>query len=338
MRILVTGGWGYVGALVVQRLRGLGVDPAVCDAGWFLDARQTPPGAAARDLRDLSATDLAGFDAVIHLAALSNDPLGALDPAVTEALNHTATIALARRARAAGVGCFVFASTCSVYGASGTRRLDETVATQPITPYASAKRAAEGGLLALARPGFRVAILRGATAFGFSDCPRTDLLLNEFCARAALGLPLVLQSDGASWRPFMPVADFAHALVGAALEPPAEDDGLPVWNVAPPRLQMTVADAVRRAARATGAPPPVFGSAMPADRRSYRVDGRRFARAYPQIPYSTDFTACIGATLDGFRTLPRLAEDMATGRFVRLRMLDPARLDPVEAVAQARAG
>lgn len=333
MSILVTGGWGYVGSVVVSELLRQGVEHRVCDAGWFLDAMQVTPRAEPCDLRNLGACDLQGVKAVIHLAGLSNDPLGALDPADTEAINHLASVQLARAARDAGVGVFVFASSASVYGESGPAELDEFAPAAPITPYARAKRAAEIALVGMARPGFRVAVLRGATAYGFSPCPRTDLLLNEFAACAALGRPLWLQSDGSSWRPFMPVADFARALVAAALAPPLADQGLQIWNIAPPALQFTVAEAVRRAAAATGAPAPVFGTLRPVDRRSYRIDGRRFAAAWPKVEYSADFDATIRETVAGFAALPTLEQDIARDRFVRLAMLDRRHLRPARSLS-----
>ncbi len=261
------------------------------------------------------------MDAVIHLAGLSNDPLGELDKSQTDALNYQATMALAQRAKEASVPRFVFASTCSVYGASGATQLNEFSPTAPITPYGEAKRKAELGLLSLRSPVFDIAILRGATAYGFSQCPRSDLLLNEFCAMAALGRPIELTSDGASWRPFMPADLFARGLVAAALAPPNLDDGLPIWNIAPPSQQMTVAQAVLRAANACGAPPPLFGKHLPADQRSYNVDGRRFARAYPNVPYLDDFDSQISQTVAAFSKLPTLAKDIIERRFIRLQML-----------------
>lgn len=322
IRVLVTGGWGYVGSHVVAALNRENVRIDNYDTGWFLGAYTNPlSNPIARDFRMLSTTDFAGVDAVIHLAGLSNDPLGELHAGQTDALNHRATTALAMRAKQAGVPRFVFASTCSVYGASSATQLDEFNPPSPITPYGEAKRKAELGLLSLRSPDFDIAILRGATAYGFSPCPRSDLLLNEFCAMAALGRPLELASDGASWRPFMPVDLFARGLVAAALAPPMLDDDLPVWNIAPPSQQMTVAEAVRRAANACCAPQPIFGKHLPADQRSYRVDGSRFERAYPNVPYLDDFDTQITNVVAEFSKLPTLAKDIAENRFIRLQML-----------------
>jgi nucleoside-diphosphate-sugar epimerase len=322
VRVLVTGGWGYVGAHVVSELKRKNVLIDLCDIGWFLEAHTTPPPKPLpRDFRMLSIADLTGVDAIIHLAGLSNDPLGSLHASQTNALNHQATLALAHIAKQAGVSRFVFASTCSVYGASGATQLDEFSPTVPITPYGEAKRKAELGLLSMQTAHFKIAILRGATAYGFSPCPRTDLLLNEFCTMAALGRQFSLTSDGASWRPFMPVDLFAKGLVAASLAPPELDDGLPIWNVAPPSHQMTVANAVLRAAQICGSPPPIFGAHLPADQRSYRVDGRRFADAYPNVPYLDDFDAQIVHAASAFSNLPTLAKDLSNRRFIRLHML-----------------
>lgn len=329
MKVIVTGAAGFVGACVIAALRARGHQVVACDIGWFSAARTDRAAYVPCDFRQLRSVQLEGVAAIIHLAGFSNDPLGALAPDVTHALNTAATLDLARRARAAGVGAFVFASSCSVYGDSGAAALDEGAPIAPLTPYAQAKTDAETGLLALVTPQFRVAALRGATAFGPSACPRTDLLLNELCALAACGKPLTLTSDGQSWRPFMPVQDFARAFV-AALQPPALPTPRPIWNIAPPQMQMTVAQAAQRAARVAGAAPPVLGANAGRDLRSYQVLGSAFSRAYPAFAYSDDFDAAVRETVASFRALPNLAGDLAARRFVRLANL------PASATRQAR--
>lgn len=327
----MTGGHGYVGDEVLRVLDDMGADVVVSEVDWFVDARVSPPRIdrpQLGDFRILQSDDLTGIDAVIHLAAYSNDPLGSLSPGVTDALNHTAAVDFAARARRAGVKSFVLASTCSVYGASGDTEVDETSPCSPLTAYACAKRSAELRMQRHADNGFRVSILRGATAFGPSGCPRTDLLLNELCAEAACGRPLVLRSDGTSWRPFMPVEGFARALVTAALAPPAGGGSSHLWNIAPPEMQMTTREAAARAAAVAGTAGPRPADSGPSvDQRSYRVSGNRFLAAYPAFTYQQDFESCIAATIDSFSKIPTLDADLRADRFVRVAALGRSRSD-----------
>ncbi len=273
------------------------------------------------DFRTLKHIDFQRIDSVIHLAALSNDPLGSLDEKHTLDLNHQAALDLALKAKSAGVRRFVFASSCSVYGPSGAELVDEFAPTNPLTAYAKAKFLAESDLMELSDDHFSVRILRGATAFGQSDCPRTDLLLNELCADAALGRPIRLQSDGTSWRPFMPVSDFAKALLTAATEEPIAESGPYIWNIAPPGMQLTVRDAATRATHVAGLEAPIMTAGSNPDQRSYRVSGERFAKAFPKFRYSDNFDEQIRKSIDYFATLPNLYEDIRSERFVRLSNL-----------------
>ena len=325
MTTLVTGSHGYIGSAVLKELDRQSVAHVTCDAGWFHHARTGADDIAKPDFPDftkLCGPDFAGVDTVIHLAAYSNDPTAALSPATTMLLNFHATVHLAKTARAAGVGTFVFSSSCSVFGDSHSDLVDERSVTNPLTPYALSKKRAEDALLELQTPTFRVAILRGATAFGASDVPRTDLLLNEFCAQAALGRSLTLNSLGTSWRPFMPISDFARALVLAAREAPRDLSSPPVWNVAPPHMQMTVREATRRAATVANVPTPIPPSEAAADKRSYRVDGRAFLRAYQQFTFNSHFEDEIADTIQSYATITSLAADLSDARFVRLASLD----------------
>lgn len=319
MKIMVTGAQGYIGSIVSDRLAELGIDVSTVDPGWFRGACVSRPAQAVANLPDFRAVqgaELTGVDAIIHLAGYSNDPMGWLSPQDTHDLNEFAAIAFARKARQFGVRRFVFSSTCSVYGESGATELDETGPTRPLTPYAAAKLATEKALVALQDKSFRVAVLRGATAFGASPVPRTDLMLNELCAETACGRPIRLLSDGTSWRPFMPVDDFAKALVAAALDHPRCDLNAPIWNIAPPTMQMTVKEAAGRAATIGGAPQ--TGHGAPPDRRSYRVNGRRFLKAFPAYSYSEDFEHHVAKTVSAFKSIPTLEADLNSDRFIRL--------------------
>jgi nucleoside-diphosphate-sugar epimerase len=187
MRVLVTGHQGYLGTVMVPILQGAGHDVTGLDAGFFADCvlgtpPADPPGMRV-DLRDVTVKHLEGFDAVIHLAALSNDPLGALAPQITYEINHHASVRLARLARAAGVRRFLYASTCSVYGSAGDDLVNESAPLRPLTPYAESKVRVEDDVSAMADDSFSPVFLRNATAFGFSPRLRADIVL----ARSPLG-------------------------------------------------------------------------------------------------------------------------------------------------------
>jgi nucleoside-diphosphate-sugar epimerase len=324
MKILVTGAAGYIGPAVISALAPSGADIKTCDIGWFAGATVRKGEWSNPDHADftrLSASDLASVDAVIHLAGYSNDPLGQLHPDATMRLNFRETVHLAQRARDAGVSVFVFASSCSVYGNSGDIIASEDQELAPLTSYAQSKAMAETALLELQTPNFRVCILRGATVFGASPVPRTDLLLNEFCAYAALGQNATLRSTGDSWRPFMPVEDFARALATAATNKPRNTDQRPIWNIAPPSMQMTVRDAANVTARIAGLPPPDTACDAVHDNRSYRVDGTRFTDNFHMYRYASDFEALLSNCMVSFSEIPTLETDLANKRFVRLEAL-----------------
>src|ERR1700754_1566188 len=183
MRVLVTGYQGYLGTVMVPILQAAGHDVTGLDSGFFADCvlgpePKDPPGMRV-DLRDVSVQQLQGFDAVVHLAALSNNPLGALAPEVTYDINHHASVRLARLAKAAGVRRFLYASTCSVYGSAGEDLVTESAPLRPLTPYAESKVRVEGDVAAIADDSFLPGFLRDATAFGFSPRLRADIVLNN---------------------------------------------------------------------------------------------------------------------------------------------------------------
>jgi nucleoside-diphosphate-sugar epimerase len=236
MRILITGNMGYVGPGLVAHLRAVHPDATLLgyDSGFFAHCLTGADGLPERrldaqhfgDVRDLPPHLLEGVDAVVHLAAVSNDPIGNRYEDVTMRINHEATVEVARRAREAGVRSFVMASSCSVYGAAedGTPR-DETSQVAPITAYARSKIASELDLEPLADDGFTVTCLRFATACGMSDRLRLDLVLNDFVAGAMASGRITVLSDGSPWRPLIHVSDMARAAdwaIGRRLAHPVE--------------------------------------------------------------------------------------------------------------------
>jgi nucleoside-diphosphate-sugar epimerase len=286
MRLLVTGHEGYLGAVLAPFLEDHGHEVVGLDSGLFAEAgfgddsrlRRVP--ALRRDLRAVEPQDLAGFDAVVHLAGLSNDPLGYLDPRLTVEINETASVRLARLARAAGVGRFLFSSSCSNYGAAGDDFLDETAPLNPVTPYARSKVRMEEELHRLADERFSPVSLRNATVYGASSRLRLDLVLNNLVAWAHTTGRVRLLSDGTPWRPIVHVEDVARAFL-ALLEAPRERVHDRAFNVGRDAENYRIRELAEIVAETIpGTEVEVAPGAGP-DLRNYRVTCARLDAAVP---------------------------------------------------------
>ena len=319
MKVLLTGHQGYLGTVMAPVLQAAGHEVTGLDVGWFADcvlgpAPTDPPGLRI-DLRDVTAADLEGFDAVIHLAALSNDPLGHLAPEITYDINHAASVRLARLAKQAGVGRFLYSSTCSVYGAAGDGLVAEDADLAPVTPYAISKVRVEKDLDELTDTDFCTVSLRNATAFGFSPRLRADIVLNNLVGYALLTGQVLVLSDGTPWRPLVHAADIAEVFAAALVAPADEVRGEKI-NVGTEANNVTVAEIAEVVAAETGAAVRITGEAGN-DPRSYRVDFSRLRRLLPGANVHRSIA-------DGARELVAayrdhgMTEDLFTHRFVRL--------------------
>ncbi|MGD6748834.1 NAD-dependent epimerase/dehydratase family protein [Streptomyces sp. BH105] len=327
MRVLLTGHQGYLGTVMAPVLKAAGHDVVGLDSGLFADCVLGPtpddPQGHRVDLRDVTAEHVAGVDAVIHLAALSNDPLGSLAPQLTYDINHHASVHLARLAREAGVKRFLYASTCSVYGAAGGDELvGEDAPLRPVTPYAESKVRVEDDLHALADADFTPVYMRNATAFGYSPRLRADIVLNNLVGHALLSGEVLVLSDGTPWRPLVHAADIARAFT-AALTAPREAVHDRAFNIGSEVNNVTVAEIAEQVAEAVeGAKVRITGESG-ADPRSYRVDFARFRSAIPG--FDCEWTVKRGALelAEAYRKFG-LTKDAFDNRFTRLAVLRAA--------------
>ncbi|MER5253009.1 MULTISPECIES: SDR family oxidoreductase [unclassified Streptomyces] len=327
MRVLLTGHQGYLGTVMAPVLTAAGHEVVGLDSGLFADCVLGPPPADPQghrvDLRDVAVDHLTGVDAVIHLAALSNDPLGSLAPDLTYDINHHASVRLARLAREAGVRRFLYASTCSVYGAAGGDDLvTEDAPLRPVTPYAESKVRVEDDLHALADGDFSPVFMRNATAFGFSPRLRADIVLNNLVGHALLSGEVLVLSDGTPWRPLVHAADIARAFT-AALTAPREAVHDRAFNIGSEVNNVTVAEIAEQVAEAVSGSKVRITGENGADPRSYRVDFARFRAAVPG--FDCEWTVKQGALelADAYRTYGLTREDFEQ-RFTRLAVLRAA--------------
>ncbi|ABK70267.1 NAD-dependent epimerase/dehydratase family protein [Mycolicibacterium smegmatis] len=295
MRVLVTGHQGYLGTVMVPILQLAGHDVTGLDTGFFADCVLGPepadPPAIQVDLRDVTVEQLAGFDAVIHLAALSNDPLGALAPQITYEINHLASVRLARLAKSAGVRRFLYASTCSVYGSAGDDLVNEDAPLRPLTPYAESKVRVEDDVAEMADDSFTPVFLRNATAFGFSPRLRADIVLNNLVGHGFLTGEVRVLSDGTPWRPLVHARDIAAAFL-LALEAPAKKVHCAAYNVGSESNNLTVAEIAQAVVDVVPGSELMITGETGADPRSYRVD---FSKVREELGFEAKWSIPDGA-------------------------------------------
>ena len=334
MRVLVTGSSGYVGSVLCPIFEEHGHEVVGLDTGYYdgcdFGAYDGERQRITLDVRDVEPRHLEGFDAVVHLAALSNDPLGDLSPELTHEINHHGTVRVARAAKKAGVPRFVFASSCSMYGASDADALlAEDAPLRPLTAYAESKVRSEEALRELDGDGLTTVSMRNATVYGVSPRLRLDIVLNNLAAWSHVTGKIRLLSDGMSWRPLLHVRDLAKVAV-RMVEAPSELVAGRAFNVGSAAQNYLVRDLAEVLAEVTGCEVEFAGDASP-DPRSYRVDFSELERAFPDL--DLDWNARRGAEeLVGAYRAVGLTEDDFEGRsYIRLRqlrhLLDEHRLD-----------
>lgn len=349
MRVLVTGHDGYIGMRLIPLLIAaghevVGMDSFLYEECTFGESTVTIP-VIRGDVRDATVEDLEGFDAVIHLAAISNDPVGDLNPETTIDLNHGGTVHVARMAKAAGIQRFLFSSSCSLYGAGGQDWLDENAAFHPITPYGESKLLSEQSLSKLADDSFSPTYLRNATAYGVSARLRGDLVVNNLTAYAYLTGQVFLKSDGTPWRPLVHIEDISRAfvvLLGA-------DRGLvhdEAFNVGRTAENYRIRDVGELVETVVPDSRVTYADDAGPDLRNYRVDCSKLEETFPDYQPVWTVRDGILELLEAYRNADLTAEDFHGPKLMRIRhvrqLIDDGRLDemlrwrsPAEAASPA---
>ena len=326
-KILVTGSEGYIGQHLVELLISSGHKVFGCDPSWYEEAFVADKVQGYElfkcDFSELSVDDLSGFDAVCHLAAISNDPMGDLDPDVTLSINQYKTISFAERCASSGVGMFLFSSSCSVYGEAVSDLVDEQSALNPVSLYAETKVEVENALLELGKSGFVTASLRNATAFGHSVNLRLDLVINDFVATALTTGAIKMLSNGEAHRPLVHCRDIAAAFMELCETPTTKVKDL-VVNFGPQNANLKVLQMAQETQKVLENCELSIGDDAGKDTRDYAVDFKKWNSLFPGFQFRYSLPEGIKTLKQSLENFNFAEKDRTSGRFKRLHLLKKA--------------
>lgn len=321
MKVLLTGHLGYIGTVLAPMLLAAGHEVVGLDSDLFegcsFEATSFKIPQIRKDIRDIESEDLQGFDSVIHLAALSNDPLGNLDPHLTYEINHAASFRLAQLSRKVGVRRFLFSSSCSTYGAAGERILTEEATFNPVTPYGQSKVSVEFDVSKLADPDFSPTYLRNTTAYGVSPKLRFDLVLNNLVAHAYATKRIFLKSDGTPWRPLVHVEDISRAFV-AVLHAPRALIHNQALNVGITSENYQIRDLAEIVGTVVPGSRIEYANDAAPDKRSYRVDFGKISRMIPEFKPEWNVRRGAEQLYEAYRKANVKLEDFEGPRYTRI--------------------
>ncbi len=323
--ILVTGDRGYIGSVLVEKLLSEGFEVIGLDSGFFANSvvfRVSEPKykTITKDIREVNLSDLAGIDTIIHLSALSNDPMGEIDPKLTEEINYRASVRLAKLAKKAGVKRFLFSSSCSIYGIAKNSIVNENSKVNPLTAYAKSKIDTEQELLKLADSDFCVGVMRNSTVYGFSPKFRNDLVVNNLVTTAlALG-EIRIMSDGTPWRPLIDIRDLSRIFIEFLTSDSRKINGK-IINVGFNENNFQVKDIVSIVQKNIPNCKVVYTGEHGRDTRSYRVSFDRFKSLFPQVKREWTLEKSVKDMVKNLKKIGFGKKEFKSGVFTRLTML-----------------